>query len=88
MRYVPAIMVGLNFKIPVIKMSSIIFNLNASKLNVEGNFTINLLRPLGTVNPGTNPNLLTFTIKGSEQRLIFQLGFQRFHGFICSRLKT
>jgi hypothetical protein len=80
MRYVPAIMVGLNFKIPVMKMSSIIFNVNASKLNVEGNFTINLLRPLGTVNPGTNPNLLTFPIKGSEQRLNFQLGFQHVFG--------
>ncbi|MES2678231.1 MAG: hypothetical protein V4635_00030 [Bacteroidota bacterium] len=80
MRYVPAILLGLNFKIPVMKKSAIIFNLSGTKLSVEGNFTMSLLRPPGSTNPAFNTNLLTFPIKGSEQRLLIQLGFQHIFG--------
>jgi hypothetical protein len=79
MRYIPAIMVGLNFKIPVVKGSAIIFNVNGSKLNLEGNFTMTTLRPQGT-NLANNSNVKVFPIKGSEQRLLFQLGFQKIFG--------
>lgn len=79
MRYVPAILVGINFKVPVDKKSAVIFNMNGTKLNIEGNFTITTLRPAGT-NPATNNNIKTFAIRGSEQRLLFQLGYQRILG--------
>lgn len=80
MHYMPAIMVGLNLKIPVLKKSSLIINLNGSKLNVEGNFTIITPIPAGTTNPAFNTTIHPFTIKGSEQRLNFQFGFQHLFG--------
>lgn len=79
MRYIPGILVGLNFKIPVLKKSAIILNLNGSKLGIEGNFTMTTLRPPGT-NPAFNSNVKTFPIKGTEQRLLFELGFQQIFG--------
>ena len=79
MHYIPAILLGLNFKIPVNKKSALILNLNGSKLNLEGNFTITTLRP-PTAAPTNNTNIRTFNIKGSEQRLLMQLGFQRIFG--------
>ncbi|MDP1802145.1 MAG: hypothetical protein Q8L81_12380 [Bacteroidota bacterium] len=79
MHYTPAIMLGFNFKVPVDKTSAIIFNLNASKLNVEGNFTITT-RKVPSINPGINNNIQSFPIRGSEQRLLFQLGFQKLIG--------
>ena len=79
MRYVPAIMLGFNFKIPVSENSAFIFNLNGSKLAIEGNFTITLLKVLGS-NPAINSNIKTFAIKGTEKRLLFQLGYQKIFG--------
>ena len=79
MRYVPAIMLGFNFKIPVSKNSAFIFNLNGSKLAIEGNFTMTLLKVLGS-NPAINSNIKTFAIKGTEKRLLFQLGYQKIFG--------
>ena len=79
MRYVPAIMLGFNFKIPVSKNSAFIFNLNGSKLSIEGNFTMTLLKVLGS-NPAINSNIKTFSIKGTEKRLLFQLGYQKIFG--------
>jgi hypothetical protein len=79
MRYVPSIMVGLNFKLPVTKKSAFIFNVNAARLGIEGNFTISTLRP-PTTNPAFNNNIHVFGIRGSEQRLLFQLGFQQVFG--------
>ena len=40
MRYAPAIMLGLNFRLPLSKRSNITFNLNFSKLNINGAFTM------------------------------------------------
>lgn len=77
MRYLAAIMVGLNIKVPINKQSFFLFNLNGSKLNLGGNFTISTLRPLTSPNPAGNNNIKTFPISGKEQRLLFQLGFQR-----------
>lgn len=79
MRYIPSILLGLNFKLPVMKNSAIIFNLNGAKLGIEGNFTMTTLNPPGT-NPAYNNNVKTFPIKGIEQRLLFQLGFQQVFG--------
>lgn len=79
MRYVPGLLVGLNFKLPVDRKSAIIVNVNGSVLGIEGNFTITTLRPVGA-NPANNTNIKTFPIKGKEQRLLFELGFQRILG--------
>ncbi len=79
MHYVPAIMVGFNIKVPVDKTSAFIFNLNGSKLNIDGNFTITTRRP-PTANPAINNNIQTFAIRGVEQRLLFQMGFQKQFG--------
>ena len=79
MRYTPAIMVGLNFKLPVMKRSAFIFNLNATKLSVEGNFTMTLIKPQNP-NPTLNTNQRVCAIRGNEQRLQFQLGFQHVFG--------
>lgn len=79
MRYVPAILVGLNLKFPVKKNGAFIFNLNGTKLNLEGNFTITTLRPQNP-NPANNNNVHTFPIRGKEQRLQVQFGFQKVFG--------
>lgn len=79
MHYTPAVFLGLHFKLPVTKKSAFVFNLNAAKLNVEGNFTMSLLRPQNP-NPAMNSNVKVFAIRGSEQRLLFQLGFQQVFG--------
>ena len=79
MRYIPGIMLGLNLKLPVDRKSALVLNINASRLNLEGNFTITTLRP-PTANPFNNNNINTFAIRGSEQRLLIQLGFQRVFG--------
>lgn len=76
MRYIPSVLLGLNFKVPLKKGSSMVFNLNGAKLGIEGNFTITTLRPQGSTNPAFNTNIKTFSIKGTEQRVLFQLGFQ------------
>lgn len=79
MHYIPAIMVGFNIKVPVDKTSAFIFNLNGSKLNIDGNFTITTRRP-PNANPASNNNIQTFAIRGVEQRLLFQMGFQKQFG--------
>ncbi len=79
MRYVPAIILGFNFKMPLTKNSAFIFNLNGTKLSIEGNFTMTLLKVLGS-NPANNSNIKTFSIKGTEKRLLFQLGYQKTFG--------
>ena len=79
MHYNPAIMVGLNLKLPIERRGAFIFNLNASKINVGGVFTINTIRP-PSVNPASNTNVYTFPITGKEQRLLIQFGFQQIFG--------
>lgn len=81
MHYVPAILVGLNFKIPVDKKSAFIVNVNGSKLSIEGNFTMSTFVPSQSpTNPAISKNLKYFPIYGKEQRLLMQLGFQRIFG--------
>lgn len=79
MRYAPAIMLGLNFRLPLSKRSAVTFNLNFSKLNVNGEFTMTLIKPQNP-NPAINSNIRVFPIRGTEQRLLFQLGFQQIFG--------
>ena len=56
------------------------FNINASKLKLSGNFTIVVTSSLiGPQQPGYE-NIKTFSITGGEQRLMFQLGYRRILG--------
>ncbi len=79
MHYTPSIMVGFNFRHAVNKTSAILFNINGSKVNVEGNFTMTILKPQNP-NPALNNNVQSFAIRGREQRLLMQLGFQKLLG--------
>lgn len=78
LRYTTTYMVGLNTRYKINKKAGITLNIYGSSLVVNGKFTIS------TVNTGpTLPNqskLNQFTITGKEQRLMFQLGYQRLIG--------
>lgn len=78
MRYNPAFMFALQARYSVDERNAILLNVNGVKLNVYGNFTI-------TTNQASQPNQIannikTFAIRGNEQRLIFQIGYQRLLG--------
>lgn len=78
LRYTTTYLVGLNARYQIHKKASILLNINASKLIVNGKFTINSTTP----NTGfqSQAKINEFTITGTEQRLMFQLGYQRILG--------
>ena len=78
MRYNPAFVVGLVMRYSVDDKNSIILNVNGSKLKAYGNFTITTTKQLNT-NQLTG-NIHTFAIRGAEQRLMFQFGYNRLLG--------
>lgn len=79
MKYNAAFLIGMHSRYCFDKKNAIILNVNASKLTASGQFTIT------TVNNNTNPNngpqglqdIRPFGIVGGEQRLAFQLGYQK-----------
>lgn len=78
MRYNIAFLVGLNGRYAVSDKGAILLHVNASKLSVSGNFTI-------TTRPNANANQLqktvqTFAIRGGEQRMQIQVGYQNLSG--------
>ena len=78
MHYTINFLVGLNMRYSVDKKSAIILNLNASKLKLNGNFTITT-----DANPSQNqlaPTVNTFSIIGQEQLMIFQFVYNRIIG--------
>lgn len=79
-RYNLALMVGAQTRYCFNNRDAIILNVNASKLTVSGDFTLTLTTP--NINPATPGyiNYKTFSIIGAEQRLMFQLGYQRILG--------
>lgn len=80
MKYNPSFIIGLNMRWATSKRASVLLNINASKLTLNGNFTIQLLtQPIGPTQPGYQ-NFKIFSITGSEQRVVFQLGLQRILG--------
>lgn len=71
-------LVGFNGSYNINKTSSIIFNVNGTKLTVNGKFTI---ATTNTVNGSPSQTYLRQgTITGGEQRLMFQLGYQKVLG--------
>lgn len=84
LRYTTTYLVGLNTRYQINKKSGITLNINASKLIVNGKFTIGTTgNSLGSGNGNGLQNqakIYQFTITGAEQRLMFQLGYQRIIG--------
>lgn len=75
MRYNTSILIGIACRYFVDKKNTLIFNVNATKLKASGAFTIKNNYPIF---PGDE--FKTFGIIGGEQRLMFQLGYQRILG--------
>ncbi|HEY0030716.1 MAG TPA: hypothetical protein VGC65_08155 [Bacteroidia bacterium] len=78
MRYTPAFLFGLQCRYSVDGKNAISINVNAAKINVTGNFTIQTIPQTGSTQ--INNSIQTFGIKGSEQRLMIQLGYNRIFG--------
>ena len=78
MKYTIAFQVGLDLKYYVDKKSAFVFNLNASKLTAHGDFTITKVNYNTSLTGGPQGPYVydPFVIIGTEQRLIFQFGFQ------------
>jgi len=82
LRYTPSTLVGLNMRYRLSKKQSIALNVNATKIVVNGKFNINTTAT-GTSTTGISGQSGSqhqFTITGAEQRLMFQLGYQRYLG--------
>ncbi len=80
LKYNIAIQVGLNTRYCFDNKNAIIYNLNATKLTVNGDFTIETQVPVNSNGFQGAANVNTFSIIGGEERLINQLGFQRILG--------
>jgi hypothetical protein len=79
MRYQPAFLIGLQGKYSVDSKNAILLNLNASKLTATGSFTITTI-PIFVGSNLPAQTIHEFKIKGTEQRLLFQLGYQHLFG--------
>ena len=78
MRYTPAFVLGLQGRYSVDTKNAISLNLNVSKLSISGNFTISTIPASGSSQ--INNSIKTFGIKGGEQRLMIQVGYNRIFG--------
>jgi hypothetical protein len=84
LRYTTTYLLGLNMRYQINKKAGITLNINASKLIVNGKFTIGTTG--NSLGSGSGTGLVNqakihqFTITGAEQRLLFQLGYQRIIG--------
>lgn len=83
MRYQPAFLFGLQCRYSVDPRNAVLLNVNAVQLNVNGNFTIETTPPTGSTQ--VNQAVKTFAIRGTEQRLIFQVAYQRILGDITKK---
>jgi len=74
--------VGLNTRYQINKKACITLNINGSKLVVNGRFTISSTTNSNGFNNGisSQAKINQFAITGAEQRLMFQLGYQRIIG--------
>ena len=78
LKYTTTYLVGLNMRYQIHRKAAIMLNINASKLIVNGKFTIASSAPSNGLQGQAKIN--QFTITGAEQRLMFQLGYQRIIG--------
>lgn len=78
MRYQPSFLLGLQGRYSVDGKNIVLVNVNAAQLTANGSFTITTI-PQAV--PGQNAKTIReFKIKGTEQRLLFQLGYQHLFG--------
>lgn len=86
MTYNIAFSFGLQGRYNFNNKNALLFNINFSRLTVNGQFTIELTTtPVGSnpSNPGEinyNDQIKTFGIRGDEQRVMLQAGYQRIFG--------
>jgi hypothetical protein len=85
LKYNIAYAIGLQGRYIFDRQNALLFNLNFSRLTVNGLFNIRLLttQPIDPTNPGApnfTGNLREFGIRGEEQRVGLQLGYQRILG--------
>lgn len=78
MKYQFGFLFGLNTQYLINKKNGIVLNANFVKLNVTGNFTMGT-KPASNSSQ-INQAIKTFGIVGAEQRVLFQLGYQRLLG--------
>ncbi|CAN5677249.1 hypothetical protein BH11BAC1_BH11BAC1_10910 [soil metagenome] len=77
LKYSTAFLFGLALNYGLDQKQSIIANLNFAKLRVTGNFTI---ETRSSTNPQLGDKNYQFALVGSEQRMMFQLGYSRILG--------
>ncbi len=78
--YNVAFALGLHTRYSINSNNAIVLNFTGSKLSVGGEFTITLLTASQVPQQPGYINYKTFGITGSEQRFIFQLGYQHTFG--------
>lgn len=78
MRYHPAFLIGFDARYGFNKKNSLLFNLNVAQLTINGNFTITTRPPPNSTQ--INNSIKTYDIKGGEQRMTMQAGYQRIFG--------
>ncbi len=78
MRYQPSFLLGLQGRYSIDGKNVILLNVNVAQLTSNGSFTITTIPQYV---PGQNAKTIhDFRIKGMEQRLMFQLGYQHLFG--------
>lgn len=75
MKYQFGFLLGINTQYLLNKRNGILLNVNFVKLNITGSFTMYAKPPSNSSQ--INQAIKTFGIVGSEQRVLFQLGYQR-----------
>lgn len=78
MRYSPTMMLGLHSIYSVDVANSILINLSVANLTASGNFTI--VTPQQSNSTQMNNRIKTFEIRGKEQRMMLQFGYQHIFG--------
>ena len=80
LRYAIAFALGVHTGFNLDGKNSIVFNFSTTKLTVNGAFTITIKNTSPQAQLPGYQNIKTFGIMGSEQRFIFQLGYQHVFG--------
>ena len=80
MKYNVGLALGFQSRFSIDDNNSIMLNFTASKLSLGGDFTITILSNPQQPQPPGYLNVRTFGITGSEQRFVFQLGYQHMFG--------
>lgn len=80
MRYAVAFVLGAHAGFSLNSKNSVVFNFTTTKLTVNGAFTITIKNTSPQAQQPGYQNIKTFGIVGSEQRFVFQLGYQHVFG--------